>query len=161
MSRVSVSVAPSSLLRCAAQISSRYVLKLESGQSCDFLMNGWRGFPVASCVNRHPWFLRGGFAVVLRVSLGRAVMAWWFCSCAVVAPGLFCGRPASALFLFGGSAVAGWSVFLCGRSLLFFLWLLGSVIVTGLLCVCSLVALCSEVAPKLFRGLFEEGLSLF
>ena len=90
-------------------------------------MNGWRGFPVASCVNRHPWFLRGGFAVAPRVS--------------VVA--LFCGRSVSALFSFGGSsAVAGWSVFLCGRSLFFS--------VVARLSDCSEVALCLLFGSSVF-----------
>ena len=120
---MSLSVPPLSVLRCTPQIYTVQIDNSILGKVCDILMNGWRGSAVASCVNRRPWFLRGGFAVVLRVSLGRAVMARWLCSCAVVAPGLFCGRPASALFLFGDSAavalVGGSSVvalccFFCG-----------------------------------------------
>ena len=60
----------------ALHSSNFYTVQIDNSilaKVCDILLNGWRGSAVASCVNRHPWFLRGGFAVVLRVSLGRAV----------------------------------------------------------------------------------------
>ena len=94
--------------------------------------------------------------------LGRDVMdRWLLCSCAVVAPGLFCGRSASALFLFGDSAAVALVVVS--------LWSLSVVFsVVARLGDCSVVALrlicvqkgCSETAQN-FLGGFGFVLKLF